>query len=119
MQSDSYSYLPKTITKKNTDVKNKEKCGLYFLASAYFYEDILSLAGSWYGLFGGTIELAHKITAGKADRGCSPRAYLNEEATKGILIFFSLVKERVPLRSLLYLRKILLVAMLWTPSKLV
>ena len=26
--------------------KDKEKCGQYFLASAYFYEDILSLAGS-------------------------------------------------------------------------
>ena len=62
---------------------------LFFSHWLIFYEDIFSFDGSWYGLGDVIVELAHKITAGKADRGCSPRAYLKEEATKGILIFFS------------------------------
>ena len=69
--------------------KDKKMRSIFFSHWLIFYEDIFSFDGSWYGLGDVIVELAHKITAGKADRGCSPRAYLNEEATKGILIFFS------------------------------
>ena len=64
-----------------------DKGGFFYFFSRrlIFYGDILSLDWLWYDLGGVIVELAHKITAGKADRGCSQRAYPKERQPKEFL----------------------------------
>ena len=52
-------------------IGGKRRSPSFFSRRLIFYGDIFSFDGSWYGLDDGIVELAHKITAGKADRGCS------------------------------------------------
>ena len=60
---------------------------IFFSHRLIFYEDIFSFDGSWYGLGDVIVELAHKITAGKADQGCSTEQTKRKRRQKEFLSF--------------------------------
>ena len=71
---------------------------IFFSRRLIFYGDIFYFGWLWYGLGGVIVELAHKSTTGKADRGCSKEQTQKERQQK-IFFFIVTIKHQSDLKT--------------------